>query len=198
MIVLMTRSSSPLLKSDFKSRRLEHRHLELLDVLNFDLVGVRELRDEHCFTLLLQGSELFRMRLFSVFPFRLITIYSEKAIGLSNQPFSSQRKAVNQNSSIVASTCCSMNPATGSMSNAVDNIRFMTAFINVSDCNHRLEHYDRTSSSAPQLNSLITIVSASREEAVLVLFDANLLPSSNMSVETRLVFTWSFTCDFSA
>lgn len=63
------------------------------------------------------------------------------------------------------------------MNNGLDTIGFTIAFINLSGFDYRFKHADITSSAAPRLKKFIMIVSRNLTDAVLIPFEATLLPS---------------------
>lgn len=68
-----------------------------------------------------------------------------------------------------------MNPAKDCINSGLEIIHFTTAFIYVSNYDHRSKHCDMTSLNAPQLKNLITILYKNCVDAVSIPIDAELL-----------------------
>lgn len=77
-----------------------------------------------------------------------------------------------------------MNPATGRMNNGWEAMRFTTAFINVSNCDHLSKHCKTTSLAAVRVKNVTTIVYSNGANVVLILFNVALMP--NWSILMRV------------
>lgn len=99
----------------------------------------------------------------------------------------SAQSGVKRHSLMVQSACCFMNPSTDRTDNELDIVFFTTAFMNVSNFNYFPNHSDITSLATSPLNNPSANVSRNRADAVLISFEAALLPSCSMSTRVSSI-----------
>lgn len=79
----------------------------------------------------------------------------------------------------------------GCLKNRLDPNRFMTVFLNLFNCHHRLKYGNTTTSQATWRKHFTTVVSRNWAEAVLVSLAAALLPNPSVLKSTSCIFVWT-------